>query len=87
MDSLSFGYGELDMSGNGLVFITMASVWGLTVFFNLINFGAEKKWHKAMITYGSTALLEDEEYINDAIPSEIVIEEDTILMNDQDWSW
>ena len=68
----------------------MAGVWGLITFFNFIFYGKEMKWHKAMITYGAFELLDDPEFkldgADEADEAEFP-EEETMLMNDQDWSW
>ena len=94
LDTLDFGVGEFDIATNGLIIVLMAGIYGFTVVMNIINFGAEKNWHQAMITYNATELRANEDYVNDPNAKnndaeEEVVEEDEgeWLMNDQDWSW
>jgi hypothetical protein len=97
LDTTSLGTGEFDLGGgSGLMFLIMTCVYGFTVVMNVMNYGAEKNWHRAMITYAGQALLDDEKYSNSPIAAEPADEEnngDEIeeegewLMADQDWSW
>lgn len=94
LDSTSFGTGTLDFNTNGLIFIVMASLWGLTTILNIIFFAAEQNWHQAVITYNATALFEDPEYSETGFPEdpnedplEAAMEDAAVLMIDQDWSW
>jgi hypothetical protein len=51
LDTTDLGTGSFDFDGNGMIFIIMASLYGFSVIMNFMQFGAEKKWHKAMVIY------------------------------------
>jgi len=91
LDTTSLGTGSFDIEGNGLIFIVMASIWGFSMVMSLINIHAENNWHKAMLNYAAIKMVEDPDtlYSNDpnGLEEEVAVEEETMLMNDQDWSW
>jgi hypothetical protein len=96
LDTTSLGQGEFDLGGgSGLIFLVMICVYGFTVVMNVINYGAEKNWHRAMITYAAEGLLANEKYSNSPISEVESVEEEDVeengegewLMADQDWSW
>lgn len=62
LDTTSLGADEFNMTGNGLVFIIMAGVYGVTTLFNFIFYKTERMWFYAQLSYGAQTWGADERF-------------------------
>lgn len=93
MDLLPMSTGSFDMAVNGTTIIVMASVYAVTLFFNLMYFKSEKRLHKALNAYaGLTKYAEDPKFCLDADNCDQATEEDLDeaaeeFFDDEEWEW
>jgi len=90
LDTTALGAGTFDMTSNGLMFIIMGAVYGVTVVFNFIYFKVESSLHKTMLAYAAENKYGVDELYDNGMGEDAMENGDDAEweeFDDAEWSW